>query len=192
MATGRELAEKNILKSCLIGLATVARHAAQYEQAQAFLAESMRYAEGRDRPLRATRVQHELAYVAALQGDDAQALALYRSCIVKWQEFGRLLWVASALQGFALQAFRKAQPERALCLGGAAVALRQAYGPALGFDADLFWSPAEQAQWQQIMDAARMQLGEVCARRVWDEGQAMAVEGAVRYAVGEDRSTVHS
>ena len=90
LATGRELAEKNILKSCLIGLATVARHAAQYEQAQAFLAESLRYAEGRDRPLRATRVQHELAYVAALQGDDAQALALYQSCIVKWQELDRL------------------------------------------------------------------------------------------------------
>ena len=192
LAVGHELAEKNILKSCLIGLATVARHAAQYEQAQACLAESLRYAEGRDRPLRAARVQHEFAYLAALQGDDAQAFVLYQSCIVKWGEFNRLLWVASALQGLAILAYHRAQPQRVLRLGGAAAALRQAHGPALGFDADLDRSEAEQTHWEQIVAAAREQLDEASARRVWDEGRAMPVEAAIRYALAADFSSEHA
>jgi tetratricopeptide (TPR) repeat protein len=191
LAIGRELAENNIVRSCLIGMATVARHAAQYEQAQAFLNESLRYAEVTNRHLRPARVQHELAFVAALQGDDAQALALYQSCIVKWQECNQPLWMASALQGFVLLAVRSAQPERALRLGAAAVALRQAHGPALGLDADLYWSGAEQTHWEQIIDAARTQLEEARARRVWGEGQAMSVEEAIRYALAEGFSSQH-
>ena len=190
VAAGHELVDKNILKSCLIGMATVARHAAQYEQAQAFLAESMRYAEGQDRPHRATRVQHELAYLATLQGDDAQALALYQSCIVKWQEFKRPLWVASALQGFAILAYHSAQPERVLRLGGAAVAVRQAHGPAWGFDPDLYWSEAEQTHWDQLIEATRTQLDEARARRAWGEGQAMSVEEAIRYALAGGSSSL--
>lgn len=183
LAAGRNLAEKGVLKSCLMSMATVARHAMQYEQAQAFLAESLRYPEERYLPYRPTRVQHELAYLAALQGDDAQALVLYQECIVKWQEFNRPAWVASALQGFALLAHRGAQPERVLRLSGAAMALRQTHGPAWGFDADLYWSPAEQKYCDQIIDAARTQLDAARAQDVWSEGQVMSVEEAVRYAL---------
>lgn len=189
LVLGRGLAERYIVRSCLIGLATVARHAAQYEQAQAFLNESLRYAEVTTRHLRPTRVQHELAYVAALQGDDAQALALYQSCIVKWQECNQPLWIASALQGCALLAVQSGQPERALRLGAAAAALRHAHGPAFGLDTDLYLSVAEQTHWEQTIDAARMQLNEACARCLWDEGRAMSLAEAVRYALaGEPRN----
>ena len=65
------------------------------------------------------------------------------------------------------------------------MALRRAHGPAWGLDTDLYLSQAEQTQWDRAIAAARTQLSEARARCVWDEGQAMTVEEAVHYAVGE-------
>ena len=100
--------------------------------------------------------------------------------------------MASALQGFALLTYRRAQPPHALRLGGAAMALRKAHGPACGFDPDLYWSEAEQTHWEQIIEAARTQLDEACARCAWGERQAMSLEEAIRYALAVGSSTQHS
>jgi predicted ATPase/transcriptional regulator with XRE-family HTH domain len=180
---GHDLVNKRTTQEALVGLATIARHQKQYGQAEIYLAESLTYAEQRKDRLGSTLIRHTQAHLAFLQADYARATDLYRVCIVEWQELAKPLWVASALRGFAMLAQAAAQLERALCLSGAEAALRQAHGPARGGDADLDWSPEEEHQWAQSIVALRQALADERAVQLWAEGQAMALDEAITYAL---------
>ncbi len=149
--------------------------------------ESLTYAEQRNDRLWCTLIRHTLGYLALLQGQHDEATVLYQASIVEWQALAKPLWIASALRGFSMFAYAHTQPARALRLAGAEVLLCQAHGPALGFDADLHWSPTEQHDWEQTVLATRAQVDVTNAPQIWAAGQAMTLDEAVVYALAGNK-----
>jgi tetratricopeptide (TPR) repeat protein len=116
-----------------------------------------------------------LGLLAIRLGDHATALARYRSSLKHQRGWG--YWVIRSLAGLAAVAAVDGQAERALRLAGAGLAL----GDGVGFQL-----PApERELLERAVEAARAALGEQAATAAWAEGQAMALERAVAYALEE-------
>lgn len=96
------------------------------------------------------------------------------------REAGNKQGIAECLVGLAGLAAVAGQPERAARLFAAAEALLDAIGAPL--------SPADRAESQRDLAAARAQLDSAAFAAAWDAGQVMSLEWAVDQALRtEDR-----
>jgi predicted ATPase len=120
----------------------------------------------------------DLGNLARDQTDYAEAQSFYRESIRIFQELGHKRGVARLLECFACSAAADSKPERSLRMAGAAAALRQVLGAPL--------PPAEQAQVEKSLAAARGELTNTAASAAWLEGWGMPVEKAVAYALKSD------
>jgi len=89
----------------------------------------------------------------------------------------------SAIDELAFFALRQGRPERALRLGGAALAVRRAVGASL--------HNSERTTLEKRLDAARKHLGEAAAAAE-AEGRSMTIESAVDYALRVARGATRS
>jgi tetratricopeptide (TPR) repeat protein len=133
---------------------------------------------------------HILGLVACREGDTAAArVLLAESLTVRW-ELGDKVGITDCLEGMAKLAFVVATSvapdetakavttsgmERAARLWGAAESLCEAIGSPM--------SPADRADYERNVAAARAALGEESFTAAWAEGRKMTMEEAVEYAL---------
>lgn len=121
-----------------------------------------------------------LARIAALEKDQARAEALLREAAPLWNSHFRR-GIATCLEDLAFVALSGGQAERAVCLVGAAAAIRG----DLGLTAVLS-CPADR---EQVLTAARSRLSEQAFEAAWCRGQALSPEQALAYALDHQSAT---
>ncbi len=119
---------------------------------------------------------HNLGHIALHEGDYARAIALFKESLALTQTLDEA-WLGTVvcLAGLAGVATAMRQPERAARLFGAAEALIERR--------QLVWPPADRAEYDRNVAAARAQLDESTFNAAWAEGRAMTLEQAIAYAL---------
>jgi len=118
-----------------------------------------------------------LARVARAQRDYGGASSLDREAMTLATGLGAKRAIAEWLEGTASTAFSGGDCERAICLLGAAGSVRQAIGALL--------PPRDVASHEDRLALAREKIGEAAFQHAWDDGRAMELEEAMRYALSE-------
>ncbi len=175
LAIRRELRDKRGVASSLSSLALVAREQGRYEEARALYDESLAIQRELGDKRGIASSLRNLGLVLARQGDNVRAVTLIEESLLMRQAQGNKSGVADSLEGLALVA---QEPERVVRFLGAATALREAVGAAL--------RPSDRAEYDRRFTAVRANLGEAGFTAAWDQGRAMTLEQAIRYAVKAD------
>jgi predicted ATPase/DNA-binding SARP family transcriptional activator/Tfp pilus assembly protein PilF len=118
-----------------------------------------------------------MGMAAQRQGDSRRARELYLESLALSQEIGDRLGIASCLEGLAWVAGACGQAARAARVFGAAASLREALGAPL--------PPADRADNERHVAAARDSLGEEPFAAAWAEGRAMSMAQAVADALAD-------
>ena len=119
-----------------------------------------------------------IGWVALSQGDLELATASLTESLELSQATGQRLAMARGLEAFAMLAVAGGDPARATKLEGAALALREAIGHVP--------SSLARSRLDDLLEAARRQLGPAAAEALLAEGAAMTAHEAVRFATGSD------
>jgi len=120
----------------------------------------------------------DLGNLALDRRDHSAARRLFRESLRIFQGLEFKRGIAQLLECFAGAAADEGQPERALELAGASAALRQSLGTPM--------RPAEQAQLEKRLTAARQALAESDGAAAWMKGWEMSVEKAIETALRPD------
>jgi tetratricopeptide (TPR) repeat protein len=127
-----------------------------------------------------------LADIARAQGDDEEAVRLYREVLVKWQQIDNRGAVARCLECLAFIAIQAAQanPDQrsqqvrhAATLLGAAEGIRQVNQAPM--------TPVERPEYESQVDALRALALPGALEQAWAAGRAMDLDSAVAYAMEE-------
>ena len=118
----------------------------------------------------------ELGRVARAQGDSARALALCRESLNLSQRLDNKVYVAFCLTALAGISQATGDPARAARLFGVAAMLLESSNAVL--------DPRGRLEYDNDLDAARLQLGTVAFAQEWQEGRMMNVDRAVMEAMG--------
>lgn len=108
-----------------------------------------------------------------LLGDYKQAASLLRESLGLGKELRDKRIIAESLSGLAEAALIEGEQERAVCLFGAADALRETIWRTICTDQDKVGGTHER-------------LGEAAFATAWAKGRAMTLEQAVEYALEAD------
>jgi predicted ATPase/DNA-binding SARP family transcriptional activator len=112
-----------------------------------------------------------LGDVACLEGDYTAARIFYQQALALQREQHNRIGIAAFLERLAGVCQAQGQPERSARLLGVAETLRERDGVPL--------PPMDQANYDPIVSAARVQLGEEAFLAAWAEGRALTIEQAV-------------
>ena len=123
---------------------------------------------------------HCMADVALLAEDYQTAAARYAEALILGREFADIGQMTFELEGLGMAAAGAEEPERALRLAGAAIAIRESLGTTLTWD----WWEAAKDRW---LGQARRALGAEASAALWAEGRAMTLEQAFTYALERDK-----
>jgi predicted ATPase/DNA-binding CsgD family transcriptional regulator len=167
----QELGDRNGTAVELYNLGDVAHKQGNYPAANARYAESLAIWQELGMRHSVAYALYELASVAYDLGDYPAASARCAESLAIWQELDVRQGIALALEGFAALAVVQGEPERALRLGGAAAALRDAIGAAP--------APNEQRRLQRRLAPAFRMLREPVTAAAWAAGRAMTPEQAL-------------
>ena len=116
-----------------------------------------------------------LGELALKQGDVHAATNYLRESMQINKALGDRRAIAYLLEYFAGLASLQFQPHRAVCLVGAASALRQEIGAPL--------SPTELIKLDELMERAHSELNEIEQATAFGEGRGMNMEAAINYAM---------
>jgi predicted ATPase/class 3 adenylate cyclase len=116
-----------------------------------------------------------MGYVEKHQGEYGRATDLFKEYLILYRELGGRDSTATSLAGLGGVAGLQRQPVRAARLLGAAEALLEA--------ANDYLAPADRAEYERDVAAARAQLDEATFAAARAEGRAMTIEQAVAYAL---------
>ena len=120
-----------------------------------------------------------LGYALLMHGDHRQAQQVYAQSLTLSHDLGDKARAAACLEGLATVAGAQGKAQGMVRLVGAAETLKEAIGvPVL---------PSVEPQIRGYLADARVRLGEVAFGEFLTEGQAMSLEQAVEYALGELR-----
>jgi predicted ATPase/DNA-binding XRE family transcriptional regulator len=117
------------------------------------------------------------AYVFLREGNDQQAGKIFKACLRQFEKDGSPIGVVYTLEGLASLYVSRAQPERAVRLFACADAKRKKLGNPR--------PPIEQSDVDQDITTCLAKLGEAAFSDAYDDGQSMALEEAVAYALEE-------
>jgi Tetratricopeptide repeat len=120
---------------------------------------------------------NRLGHVAREQREYEAARALYEESLAICWELGDKPVVLRDLEGLAAVAVAQGESERAARLFGAAEGLREAIGTPR--------PPAERAEHDRSVAAARAALGEEALAAAWAGGRDLSLEQAVALALQE-------
>ena len=123
-----------------------------------------------------------LGDLACDSADFAVARTLYEQSLTTSWDIGSQRGPADGLEAFANLAAAQGQPERALCLAGAAAALRD---PTTSRQVS-----AAQRTLKRRLEESHQALGEAAAAAQRARGHAMLPEEAIRYALEESETAV--
>jgi predicted ATPase/class 3 adenylate cyclase len=175
----RKLGYQEGIAYILNSLGEVMRGRGDYEQAGMLYEESLALARelGIKRVVASTL--HNLGSIALYHRDTGSSAARFRESLALFLELSDKEGLTVCLAGLAAIAVTTGQPARAGRLFGAAEAVHLTMGGIL-------W-PTDHAEQAGYMAAARAQLDEATFTTAWAEGQAMALEQAITYALDRDR-----
>jgi tetratricopeptide (TPR) repeat protein len=148
------------------------------DRAAALLTEALALRRGLGERNAGAKSMHALALLAIRRGDLAAARSLMRESLEIRRQVGSLTGIASSLEGLASLARREGCAARAALLMGAAASVREATGAAV--------PPAEVAERDLCLTAARAALGERGFDRQWSTGRAMSWQEAATLALAPD------
>lgn len=113
----------------------------------------------------------ELAHVLRENGELDEPLGIYRDLLPKWKDIGHRAAVAHELECIAYILAKKAHPQRAVTILGAADALRKKIDSAP--------TPLEQAEYEKEVASLRAKISEAEFRESWEEGQKLTMDEAI-------------
>mgnify|MGYP001282619079 CR=1 FL=1 len=177
LALRRQLGEQLGVVGTVIRLGEVAHVRGDVVQAQAYYEEGLRGARRHQISLGIGRALHHLGALALDQQAPAVARERFLESLAVHRREDHRHWFQYVLADFAELAAAEGQAERALRLGGATSAW-----VALGHPIQ----PSELGRFERWMETARRDLIEEAAAAAWAEGEALALEQALDYALAED------
>jgi predicted ATPase/class 3 adenylate cyclase len=179
LGISRELRSEVRISHTLLQLAELALSEGNYGQSQAYLEESVAIA--RDIGSRWVNGAGLICsgWLARAEGDNPRAIALMRAALRLLQAANVERGIARCLRNLGILAVEAGRVRRGACLLGAADAKRDRDWLSLR----LFDGPRA---YEASKSAARRILGDDAFELAWAEGQAMTLEQAVAYALGED------
>lgn len=173
----RELGDKQGIAYSLNSLGSVALRQGEYERARTLFEESLSLFREMEVRGGIAGALNGLARVAYHQREYGRAAALYQESLRLRCEGGEKPNIIDCLEGLAAVAHAQRQLHRAVTLFAAAQALRDALGVRM--------TPRESADQQRELAVLRTELGEKTFASVWAQGQAMALEHAIEYALAD-------
>jgi tetratricopeptide (TPR) repeat protein len=187
--TGRRLLEQSISEfralptpvqitpRMLVILGDLTRSEGDYERATEVYEASLVEARQVGAPLPVASALHRLGQMACLRGDTAKGTSLLKESLKMHQEAGNKPGVAECVAALAGVGASDGHLDRAARLFGAADALLERIKVPL--------SPADRAQHDADLAAARSQADEQAWAIAWAEGRALSVERAINYALAQ-------
>jgi predicted ATPase/class 3 adenylate cyclase/Tfp pilus assembly protein PilF len=168
---------EGVASGLIAGLGSVAINEGDYDKAKSFYEESL----AQNRALR-NRDGVEgnlwmLAHIARRQGEYERAQALFTESMIMAQDLEMTESIAMNLQGMAELALVRDEPERATKLLGAFQAVFNLMGAEVYFES--------RTAFDESKAALLPQLGEEGWRKAFEEGHAMSMEQAIKYALDE-------
>jgi predicted ATPase/transcriptional regulator with XRE-family HTH domain len=178
LAQARQLGEKGACANILNGLGELARSQGEYGRAAIYYAESLALWQELGNRSEFACVRSNQGLLAHNQGDEDLAAALLMEGLVLVRETGDQITIAYCLAGLGWVAMGQGWAERAARLLGAAKAPFEATGSLT--------QPVDRAEFDRNATAARAALGEDAFAAAWTAGQALTLDQAIAYALGED------
>jgi predicted ATPase/class 3 adenylate cyclase len=164
----------------LNGLAELALRRGQYARAEGLLKESMEMSRSLGDQWSIAITLGSRGWLALLQGDFQEMKAMIGESLSIRLESGDRGGSAWCLEKLAHAACRQKQFTRTVTLFGAASALRTPVGSKM--------DAVDEPEYQESLSAARKALGEEDFAAAWDEGQRMAVESVLDFALEQTES----
>jgi tetratricopeptide (TPR) repeat protein len=158
-------------------LGEVARSRGDHEAGRSFYEKSLaiKRAQGDKRGIATTLAN--LGYLAIAEGDYQGAAAFLTESLNLFQDVGSKQGIIECLAGFAKVADRNDQRERVVRLLAAAQALLETIGAR--------FETHDRVEFERLVNAARVALGEAAFEAAWAVGRAMMLEQAIDYAFGK-------
>jgi predicted ATPase/DNA-binding winged helix-turn-helix (wHTH) protein len=173
----RALGDRNSLFSSLGGLAVVLHRQGQWVAAREMYDQALAMAREDGAPWFIGSTLNDIGRAESDEGHPDLALQHFGEAMSLLYGMGDRPGVIESLEGFAAVAAATAMPRRAARLWGAADALRQEIGTA---------TPVHQSDaYERQVKPVRALLTAEAFDQAWDEGRAMALDDAVRYALDE-------
>jgi hypothetical protein len=161
-------------------LGDLMRSEGHYERALEMYEASLMEARKVGAPLLVASALHRLGQMARLRGEYGKASSLIMESLKMHRERGNKQGVPECLAVLAGVVAAEGDLDRAARLFGAADALLERIKVPL--------TPADRAQYDADLAAARSQVDEQTWEVAWAEGQAMTMEQAITYALEERRN----
>ena len=130
------------------------------------------------------RTMIDLAGVAFDQGQDGKAHTTLAQALTLFRDMAHRRGIAHVLEAFASFAAKRGHAARALCLAGAADAIRHTTGAVVH-------SKSERMALARELDRARQRLGDAAVAAEM-QGWSITMEAAIQYALSEEESPIRS
>jgi non-specific serine/threonine protein kinase len=173
----RVAGDRKLLLSSLGNLAIALHRQDQWAAARELLEQALGVARELGMPWQIGNALHEIGRAESDEGRHEAALKHFAEGVTILHGLGDRVGVIDSLQALAGLAAATAAPRRAARLWGAAAALRQEIGNLLSID--------ESTAYERQVKPVRAILTAEAFDQAWDEGRAMTLDDAVRYALDE-------
>jgi tetratricopeptide (TPR) repeat protein len=180
LSLAREVGALRLIGSNLNALGELARFRGELGQARESYEQSLAIHRRESKDGSAVALVN-LGFVAFAQGDIDAARQFFEESLALSRELGIKALVASCLEGLAGVDAVRGDPERAARLLGAAEALRTAIHQPI--------EPADRADYERFVAAARSRLDEASFKAAWEAGAHLSLEEATELALAEPRLT---
>jgi len=175
LAISRELEDTRSIGFELSGLGEVALRQGDYMRAKRLVEESLELRRQLGNKWGIGVSLGILGWVAMRQGDWNRAIARLGESLEVRREIGDKSGSAWCLERLAEVALAQGQAEKAVRLFAAGAALRASISSVI--------DPVDQPEVESKLSSLRAEIGEERFAATWDEGQALALEQAVAYAL---------
>ena len=175
----RQLDDRTYIAYMLHNLGLIAYFQGHHARATALYEESLALVRALQDQNSIAMTLGNLGLVAFVQGDYDRALALQREALTLGRHLTNKPWLARGIEHFALIAAATGAARRAAQLFGAAAALRAQFNATL--------PPNDREFNARYIAEATALLGSEEFAAAWAKGQAMSVDEAIAYALGEDQ-----
>jgi predicted ATPase/class 3 adenylate cyclase len=177
LAMQRELGDKRGIAMSLVNLGIVAHLQEDYTTARSLAEESLVLLRELGDKWGIAAALNNIGNVAQEEGDYASARALYEESLLLFRELGNKLRIAMSLAGLGRVAVNMGRPELGARVLGAVEA-------RLG-DIDAVLDSEDRLPYERAVESARSLLEEEPFERAWQQGRAMSMEQAIKYALEE-------
>lgn len=176
LAAYREAGDKLGILLELNNAGNVARELGDYASARSLLEESLAMGRELGNDFAIALALLGIGTVAWYQQDYESAASLLQQSLTLHYELGDKLSISNCLEALGRTSASQGSPGRAAQLWGAAAALREAVGSPL--------PPADRADYERNVEAARASAGLEVFNTAWTDGHNMALDRVISLAVG--------